>query len=183
MRDTLPDAGVKRASLRPRTISQWYHPIWELVPIGILVATMALTAYWGHRSGLIQTRIWAFQALQVAIVVGGLVFTHWRGVAVPQVSTLLPMLRDHHEEALEFGEKLAAREMQYFMSAKIGVALLLGVSTVGVALETLAPTAAHVLDVTEWFLIGLLLGLFIAFVWQVVILTRRAQSCTNPRKA
>lgn len=180
MRDAFPDAGVRYASLRPRTISQWYHPIWELIPIGILVATVVLTAYLGRRGGLIQTRIWVLQALQAAIVIGALVFTYRQGIAVPQVSRRFAMLRDRPKEALEFGERLAAREMQYFMSAKIGVALLLGVSAVGVALKTLAPTVALVLDITEWVLIGLLLALFAAFMWQVVALTRRVQNSTSP---
>jgi hypothetical protein len=118
--------------------------------------------------------MWALQILQAAVVVGGLVYTYRWGTAVPNVSARLATLRDRPELALKFGEQLARREMQYFMGAKIGVALLLGMSTVSVALETLGHSAAQVLDAAEWVIVGLLLVLFVAFTLTIVALTRRA---------
>lgn len=176
LREALPEGGVRRASLEPRTVSRWYRPIWELVPVAILVATVVLAASLGQRAGHIPARMWVLQILQAVVVVGGLVYTYRRGAAVPNVSARLATLRDRPELALKFGEQLAIREMQYWMGAKIGVALLLGVITVSVALETLEHSAAHVLNATEWVIVGLLLVLFLAYTLTIVTLTRRTNA-------
>lgn len=179
MREALPDGGVRRASLERRDVSWWYNPIWELVPVATLVATIALAVSLGHRAGPVPARMWVLQILQVVVVVGGLVYTYRWGTAVPNVSTRLATLRHRPELALKFGTQLAAREMQYFMGAKIGVALLLGVSTVGPALEMLEHPAAQVLNVAEWVIVGLLLALFLAYTLTIVALTRRIRAQTT----
>lgn len=176
MRKALPESGVRRASLQPRAVSHWYGTAWEILPIAILLATVVLTITLGRRLGYITTKMWVLQILQAAFVIGALVYTIRHGIAVPNVSSRLPMLRDRPELALEFGERLAAREMQYFMVAKIGVTLLLGVGTVHVGLEALEHSAAPLLNAAKWAIIGLLLALFTAFVLHIVALTRRMQS-------
>ena len=41
IRDALPDAGVRLASLRPRSLSQWYGRSWEIAPVVLVLATLA----------------------------------------------------------------------------------------------------------------------------------------------
>lgn len=172
MRRELPDAGMKRASLGPRSIADWYQPSWEAVPIALLLATVVLTVIVGLRLGEVPVKMGVLQILQAAFVVGALLYTVRYGIAVPNVSSRLPMLRDRAELALEFGEQLAAREMRYFLLAKIGVTLLLGVHTIRVGLEALHHGAASVLDAGEWIIVAVLLLLFAGYVMQIMTLTR-----------
>jgi hypothetical protein len=176
MRKALPEAGVRRASLQPRSASHWYPSAWEILPIAILVTTVVLAIALGRRLGHIATEMWVLQFLQAAFVIGALLYTSRYGVAVPNVSSRLAMLRDHPEVALEFGERLAAREMRYFMLAKIGVALLLGVSTVEAGLKALDHEAASLLGAVSWVIVGVLLVMFVTFVLQIVTLTKHMQN-------
>lgn len=173
MRSELHDAGIKRASLGPRSVADWYPPAWEAVPIALLLLTVVLTVSFGFQLQEVPVKMGVFQALQAAFAVGALLYTIRYGIAVPNVSSRLPMLRDRADLALEYGEQLAAREMRYFLSAKIGVTLLLGVATVGVGLKAMHHRAASILDAAEWVIVGALLLLFAAYVFQIVSLTRR----------
>lgn len=174
-REALPDFGVRRASLRPRASAHWYGVAWEVLPVVILAATLVATITLAPQLGHIPTEMYVLQILQVAVVIGTLLYTFRHSMAVPNVSSRLAMLRDRPELALDFGERLAAREMRYFMAAKIGVALLLGVSVVKAGLDELGHAAAPLLGTANWVIIGLLLASFATFVFQVGALTRRMQ--------
>jgi len=176
MRQALPESGVRRASLMPRAAFHWYRAAWEILPIAILLATVVLTIVLGRRLGHITTEMWGLQILQAVFVIGAFVYTLRHGVAVPNVSSRLAMLRDRPELGLEFSERFAARERQYFMLAKIGVTLLLGVSTVHSGLEALNHEAAAPFDTMTWVIVGVLLVLFATFVLQIVTLTKRVVS-------
>jgi hypothetical protein len=175
MRDALPDAGVRRASLEPRAVSHWHGLVWDILPIVILLATVVLTIILGRRLGYVTTHMWVMQILQAVFVIGAVAYTFRRGVAIPNVSSRIAMLRDRPELALTFGKRLAAQEMQYFAIAKIGVALLLGISVAEAGLEPLNSPALSVLGVASWVIVGALLVLYAIFVSQIMILTRRMQ--------
>jgi hypothetical protein len=126
----LPDAGRRRASLRPRSISLWYHTSWEVLPVAVFLVTAGLTAVLARRLDPVPTEMWLLVSLQGAFVIGALLYTYRYGTGVPNVSSRLALFRERPELALEFGERLAEKEMRYFMQAKISVSLLLGVSAV-----------------------------------------------------
>jgi hypothetical protein len=174
-RAQLPDAGVRRASLEPRSPSQWYGRSREIVPVTLVLLTLALAIPLVHRLGHIPTEMWVLQILQAAFVVGALVYTTRQGVAVPNVSSRLALLRDRPEMALEFGEQLAAQEAQYFLAAKIGVALLLGVSTLEAGLKTVGHPAAAVADAVSWVTVGVLVVLYAGFLTRIISLTKSMQ--------
>ncbi len=175
LRDALPDASVRRASLQPRSLSQWYGRSWEIVPLALVLLTLAVAITLVHRLGHIPTEMWVLQILQAAFVLGALVYTVRQGATVPNVSLRLAMLRDRPEVALEFGEHLAAREAQYFMAAKIGVALLLGINTLEVALKALGHPAAAVADAVSWVVVGVLVLMFGGFLLQIITLAKHMQ--------
>lgn len=141
----------------------------------MVLLTFALTIVLGRRLGHIPTEMWVLQILQAAFVLGTLLYTARYGAAVPNVSSRLAMLRDRPEVALEFGERLAAREMQYFMAAKIGVALLLGVSTIEVALKALDHPSVAVAEAVSWVVVGVLVLMFAGFLLQIITLTKSMQ--------
>ena len=175
LRDALPNSGIRRASLRPRSPSQWYGRSWEILPVALRLLTLALTITLGYRLGHIPTEMWVLQVVQAAFVMGALLYTVRHAAAVPNVSSRLAMLRDRPEVALEFGERLAAQEMQYFMAAKIGVALLLGVSTLEVGLEALDHPAGAFAGAVTWVVVGVLVVMFGGFHLQMITLTRNMQ--------
>jgi hypothetical protein len=175
LRDALPDGGVRRASLEPRSASHWYRRLWELLPVALVLLTFALTTVLGRRLGHIPTEMWVLQILQAAFVAGTLLYTARYGAAVPNVSSRLAMLRDRPEVALEFSERLAARQMQYFMAAKIGVALLLGVSTIEVALKALDHPRVALAEAVSWAVVGVLVLMFAGFLLQIITLTKSMQ--------
>lgn len=175
LRAALPDAGVKRASLEPRSVRQWYSPVWEGLPFAIVIATIALALWLSNKLGHIPTEMWVLPVVQGMFAVGALLYTHRHGAAVPNVSARLAMFRNHPEAALRFGERLAAREMLYFMFAKIGVTLLLGVTTLRVGLNALEHQAAHLVGLLSWTIVGLLLVMFAVYVLELVRLTKSAQ--------
>jgi hypothetical protein len=176
MRDRLPGSERKVASLEPRSVSHWYHLVWEIVPAVILLATLAVTVAVGRRLGQPTTEMWVYQAFQAAFVMGAIFYTYRYGVTVPNTAARLAMLRDHPDVALEFGQRLAAKDMQYFMLAKIGVALLLGVNAVEAGLQALHHSAASILDSVSWVIVSILLVMFAAYVLTIVALTRHMQS-------
>ncbi len=172
MRDALPEAGVRRASLKPRAVSHGYRSLWELLPVAIVLATAVFTIEVGGRLERISTEMWTLQILQAVFVFGALAYTRRYGIGVPNVSSRLAMLRNRPELALEFGERLAALEMCYFMAAKIGVALLLGLGVAGAGAEALGHATVPALDGATWVIAGLLLVLFAVFIVHLLKLTK-----------
>jgi len=169
---TLPESGVRRALLEPRTIRRWYAPTWEALPFATLVST-AVFVLW-TASGAVRPPImaWILLGIQAAFVVGALIYTLRFGVSVPNVSMRLASLRDRPETALLLGERLAAREMQYLMLAKIGVSLLLGVSVVHVSLRAGHHAWAPWFSAASWVLVGLLMLAFAAYLVRLMTLIR-----------
>ena len=178
---TLPESAVRRASLAPRSIDQWYAPAWEVVPLVILGSTAAFVLWMASTSSLPEVA-WAMLGLQAAFVVGALFYTLRFGSAVPNVSQRVAALRDRPEIAMRLGERLAAREMQYMMLAKNGVALLLGVSVVHAVLRDHHHELTPWLGVASWVLVGLLMLAFAGYIVQVTALVRRTmQDSEQPR--
>jgi hypothetical protein len=175
MRDTLPESHIRHASLGPRTLRQWYHPSWEIVPVAVLLATAAFTVSVGYRLGEIPARMLVLQVLQGTFVIGSLFYSLRYGTATTNVATTLPMFRDHPDVALEFSEELAGRENRYFILAKIGVALLLANGTIRAGLVAIDHGAAPILGKTMWALIILLLAAFAHFIVRLVSLVRQAE--------
>jgi hypothetical protein len=182
LRDALPEGGIRRASLEPRTASPGHSMAWEIPPFVILMATIIVMIGIGRRLGHVTTEMWAMQLLQTAFVVGALAYSVRRGIAVPNVSSRLAMLRDRPELALEFGQRLAARENRYFAIAKTGVTLLLGLSATKHGLELLNPSVSSAIGTANWVLVGVLLLLYAAFFYQVVAMTRRMQHQAGPHE-
>lgn len=170
----LPEASRRIASLERRHLSRWYRPAWEVLPIVVLVVTGTLAALAGLRSGALPPRTWLLLALQAAFVLGGLLYVLQRAPAVTPVPQRPVSVRDRPEAALRVGEDLLAREMRYFVAARIGVALLLGTSVAEDALGALRHPAAPVAGAATWGLVGVLLLAFARYLRDVLRATRRA---------
>jgi hypothetical protein len=175
MRQALPGAGVRRASLQPRRIGDWYPVTWEGLPIVILLATVIATVALGLRIGTVTTGMWVLLVIQIAFVLGALATTIRGNIGAPDVSRRLPGLGASPEKAVAFGTQLVGLEMKAFMVAKISVALLLGVGLVENGLSRLGEDAAAWFAVTSWVLVALLLLLFTAFVSRLVLMVRRVR--------
>jgi hypothetical protein len=173
MRATLPEASVRRASLQPRSVDDWYNVAWEGLPIAILLATVIATVALGQRIGNITTGMWVLLLIQIAFVVGTLAYTIRGNPGAPDVSRRIPGFEGSPEKAVAFGVQLVSIEMKYFMAAKVSVTLLLGVGLVENGLSQLAEAAASWFVVASWVLVVLLLLLFTAFVSRIMLLVRR----------
>ena len=184
--DHLPGGGVRRASLEPRSLRQWYHPALEAIPIALFVATFLflvgnpefiMTGQASANTDLSGDRLHALLlfGLQGLIVFGGLYHSLRKGVDVESMATHIPSLRKRPEVALRLGERLAGTQVRYFMFAKIGVALLLGAKVVEKVFEATGNPSASFWDAIGWGLLAVFLVGFFFYLRKVGTLSRRMQ--------
>ena len=170
--DTMPGGSVRRASLERRTLSQWYHPALEAIPIVIFVATalflintpgLVFTGSNGIDSNVSSERshVLILFGLQGLLVFGALYRSIRKGVDVESMAQHIPSLRKRPEVSLRLGEQMAGTQLRFFMLAKIAIASLLGAAVVGKVLEATGHPAATMWLVFKWCIIGVLLvGVF-----------------------
>ena len=180
--DHLPGGGVRRASLEPRSLRQWYHPALETIPIVLFIATLLflvsdpefITTGQADLSGD-RLHVLLLFGLQGLIVFGGLYHSLRKGVDVESMATHIPSLRKRPEVALRLGEKLAGTQLRYFMFAKIGVASLLGASVVEKVFKATGNPGASLWDAIGWVLLAVFLIGFVFYLKKVGKLSRRMQ--------
>jgi hypothetical protein len=176
----LPGFGLRRASLQPRTLSRWYHPAWESVPIAIFIATSIVALVLWSRLDQTPVSMWVLLPIQGVFVSGALLYTVSHGVRVANVSSRFVALRDQPEVALRFSERLAGVQMRYFMLVKVCISLLFGIGALHTGLEVLAPAAGPFLAALRWGTVITLLTAYAAYLLQIVTLTRHLQRHLQP---
>lgn len=172
-----PDAGIRAASLEPRTLGRYYHPLWEAVPVAILLISAGFTVRvvsGGMVDGEAASGMLACLAFQALLVLGFLAYTLSSGLTGSSVASRLPMFRDRPEAAFALDDALRGTELRYFAAAKTGVALLLGLPQVEIAARAWRHQAALWLDAGGWILVVLLLVLFGRYVLRVARFSSQA---------
>ncbi len=178
-----PGGSVRRASLERRSLSQWYHPALEALPIMVFVATaLFLATAPGFLSATPdshvvagRTNVLVLFGLQSLFVLGALYHTVRKGADVGSLATHIPSLRKRPQVSLRLGEQLAGVQAKYFMFAKIAVAALLGAAVVEKILEATGRSGASFWGTTGWVIVGLLLVTFGFYLRRVGRLSRRMQ--------
>jgi len=179
--EKLPDSGVRVVSLERRTLGHYYNVAWELIPFVILAASAVLTLWalpklgqpyplhfgeqgipdsWGEGVG----RFVFILSIQGAFAFGLLLLTLRVLRSRTCVSPKAPVAAGNQEEAHRLGEGSRRRELQFFMAAKVAVALQFALilvvkieTAIGVNLPGWATNA-------PWALTGLLLALFLFYI-------------------
>lgn len=192
--DAMPGGSVRQASLERRTLSQWYHPALESIPIIILVATALFVI---STPGLVfigpdsidanvfekRSHVLVLFGLQGLFVIGALYHSIRKGVDVGSMAQYIPGLREHPAASLNLREQLAGTQLRYFMFFKIGVASMLGARVVEIVLEETGHPWAGFWDVSGWCIVGVLLVGFVIYLRQVGSISRQMQELmdrTNP---
>ena len=184
--DTMPGGSVRRASLERRTLSQWYHPAFEAIPIVIFVATALFLI---NTPGLVFTgsngvdpevagersHVFVLLGLQGLLVFGALYRSIRKGVDVDSMAQHIPSLRKRPEASLHLGEQMAGTQLRFFMFAKIAVASLLGAAVVENVLEATGHPAAMMWDALGWGIVGVLMVSFFFYLRRVGRISRQMQ--------
>jgi hypothetical protein len=181
---TMPGGSVRRASLERRTLSQWYHPAFEAIPIVIFVATALFLI---STPGLVFTgsngvdpevagersHIFVLLGLQGLLVFGALYRSIRKGVDVDSMAQHIPSLTKRPEASLRLGEQMAGTQLRFFMFAKIAVASLLGAAVVENVLEATGHPAAMMWDALGWGIVGVLMVSFLFYLRRVGRISRQ----------
>jgi len=184
--DTMPGGSVRRASLERRTLSQWYHPAFEAVPIVIFVATalflistpgLVFTGSNGVDPEVASERshVFVLLGLQGLLVFGALYRSIRKGVDVDSMAQHIPSLRKRPEASLRLGEQMAGTQLRFFLFAKIAIASLLGAAVVENVLEATGHPAAMMWDVSGWGIVGVLMVSFFFYLRRVGRISRQMQ--------
>lgn len=184
--DAMPGGSVRRASLERRTLSQWYHPAFEAIPIAIVVATalflistpgFVFTGSNGVDPDVSSERshVIVLYGLQVLLVFGALYRTIRKGVDVDSMAQHIPSLKKRPEVSLRLGEQMAGTQLRFFMFAKIAIASLLGAAVVENVLEATGHPAATMWDAFGWSILGVLLVGFFFYMRRVGKISRQMQ--------
>lgn len=183
--DLLPESRYRVASLRRRRLRDYYAPAWELVPVLIILATIALTI-WIVRSTpstagtsieLTTPKLWIFPLLQIAIL-GVLTTLGISAATKPTQADCLTKTRIYNgrpEEALHQVEHLRRAEVAYLLMAKVGVLLLLGISQMRNARALVGMESGLVLGTARWIVVFVLFILFARYLWGILRVRRTAE--------
>ncbi len=188
--DTMPGGSVRRASLERRTLSQWYHPAFEAIPIVIFVATalflintpgLVFTGSNGVDSEVAGERshVFVLLGLQGLLVFGALYRSIRKGVDVDSMAQHIPSLRKRPEASLRLGEQMAGTQLRFFMFAKIAIASLLGAAVVENVLEATGHPAAMMWDALGWGIVGVLMVSFFFYLRRVGRISRQMRQETE----
>ena len=181
-----PEGSVRRASLKCRSLRQWYHPAIEAIPIVIFVATLLFLtrvpefiaadepAFTAGRMYILT--LYGFQGL---LVFGAHFYALGKGVDVNSMATYLPSLRRQPEVALRLGEELAGTQVRFFMFMRIGVAALLGTTIVEKVFAAIGNPGVFLWQAIGWGLIGVLLISFFFYLRKVGRISRQMQKVTE----
>ena len=181
--DCAPGGSVRRASLEPRSLRQWYHPALEAIPVAIFVATLlflvGVSGFVGaDESGFAgeRARILVIFGLQGVIVFGALWYALRKGVDLMSMASYIPSLRRRPEVAHRLGAELAGTQARYFMFARIGIAALLGAGIVERVFKALGNPGAALWDVGGWVILAVLLISFFIYLGKVGRVSRKMQT-------
>ena len=179
--EKLPDSGGRVASLERRTLGHYYNVAWELVPFVVLAASAALTLWalpklgqpyplhfgeegipdsWGEGVG----RFLFLLFLQGVFAFGLLLLTLRVLRSRVCLSPKAPVAAASPEAAHRLGEGSRRRELQFFMVAKVAVALkftLILFVKIETALGVNLPSWAIN---SPWAVTGFLLILFLFYI-------------------
>ena len=164
----LPEPSVRTATLQRDSLRLHYSPVWESLPLLILLATVVATLWtWmgpepagtASRGDLVVLPI-----VQGVYVFACLTFTLWSvrsGSRLPQKSKAF---LGTPERAVGIENALSQVELRFFMIAKIAVALMFGLMQLDQILVYTGRQVPLVLDLSPWILLVLLLGLYLTFM-------------------
>ena len=188
--DQFPGGGLRRASLEPRSLRQWYHPVLEVIPILIFVATgvflLGATGFGFTDPGSTdvvatggRTHVFVLFGLQGLFVFGGLYRSIRKSVDVGSMAQYIPSLRNRPADSLRLGGQLAGTQLRFFMFAKVAIALLLASTIIEHVYEATSQTGAALWDAVGWSMVGVLLIGFFFYLQKVGRISRRAQQEGN----
>ena len=186
--ESLPDRGLRRASLESRGIRRLYAPLWESVPLCVLVGTAVFTAWalYGLPAGERPT-IGSPTAVQllVYLVIQGVVTAvgSWLALRMSSArsaaSSRFPLFRDHPETALKLGVDLADAEMKAFLMARLGIAGLFATQQLHLFFRATGHSAAAIAGFAKSGCIALLFVVFAHYLFRVSRLVRQARASTG----
>jgi hypothetical protein len=172
---TLPEPETRTASLRRRSLWEFYPPAWEMIPPAIFLATVGFTCWTAltspHRS--VETGWVLLPLLQAAFVAAGFLFS--RRYAEERVG-LSQRARAHlgtPEDALKLDRRLQSLELRALLGSKIGVTLLLALSQVEQLIASSGREQPEILALASWAVVAALLLLFAAYLLQSSARRRR----------
>ncbi|MFQ5890560.1 MAG: hypothetical protein ACE5JR_10980 [Gemmatimonadota bacterium] len=167
MAGALPEPATRSALLERRSIGRYYSPVWEWVPVALLLATIGVTGrvISGTAPGESTSTAGLFVLpIMQAIYVLGCLYLSSRyaraSVALPQRSRAF---HGSPERALELDEALRATELRFFMAVKIAMVLMLGLMQMEKLTSVSGRQAPAWLGVSVWALVAAMLGLFAAY--------------------
>lgn len=158
---SVPSPGARSASLERPTLSRLYPIGWELVPVVVWIATLALAAVAMREGG---TGLLGLVALQSGVVIGGFLFALWYARSGPRLTQRARAHLGDAETALRVDRRVRALELRALLTARIGFVLLVAAKQAGRVLPLLGVEATALLDVVEWALVAGLLAVFALYV-------------------
>ena len=184
--DTVPGGSLRRASLERRTLSQWYHPAFEAVPVVILVATALFllsipgfvftgsTELDANLAGE-RSHVLVLFGLQSLLILGALFRSLRKGMDMESMAQHIPGLRQRPGVSLRLGEQMVGKQLRFFLFVKIAVASLLGSLVVENVLGATGHPVAMAWDGLGWGILGVLLVRFFFYLRGVAGISRQMQ--------
>lgn len=170
----LPDPGRRVADLQPRKLATYYSPWREVLPWGLVAATLGATFYFTGRpettARLSEAKVWVHPVAQIVLNLGLLLLTVIRA----QSHTCLALGRKtwtNQEEFLRLEERNRRAEVRASFWSRVGVVVLTGVMQLRVL--GVAPWAR-----TAEYAIVVLMLLF--FLSHLLRLTRDRRALRGP---
>ena len=181
----IPDPPIRVAGLGPRSLGTNYPPILEALPIGVLLGTIAATAWadmrFPHPAGLSLWSLPLIQALYIFFTLGltirqvrsGSCLT-WRARA----------FQGSPEEGIALEERVHRLEVRFLYLCRVGITLLLGVMQVQQVNAAIGRAPSQLLSAATWVIVTLLIGLLAIYLLKAAHAEDRlpapAQPNSNP---
>jgi len=178
--DAIPSGGVRSASLERRTHDKWYRPALEAIPIVVFVATaIFLLGTTGLSIGSEvlseRPRILVYFGLQGVLVIAGLYRALRPVIGISSISQYIPSLRRNPEVSIRIGEELAGTQLRFFVVAKIGLSMLLGVQIVKNVLAATGSAAVATWSTLGWCILAVLMIAYGYYLRRIGKISRRMQ--------
>ena len=170
----LPDPTFRGASMERRSLRRYYHPLWELIPIGIFVATVLLTISAAGMAGFAEAtpfsgvgdpRLWVLPGLQMIFLVAMFLQMMSRAIGADCVMPRSHATKLNLEASLALEERLRRIQIRDNLWTKSGMALLFGLLQARRIAPAVSTISDNLLSMLVW---GTVLALLLTFAAYIV---------------
>lgn len=176
----LPESGVRSAMLERRSLGRHYPPLWEVVPVVLFVATVALTIWAVPRVSVESAARWdATGRLWFVPLFQGtyLLFVYILGFRLATRRVIVPQRSRSFvgtpEQVTALNEALRTLKLRTLLAVKVAVALMFGIMQIKrVQLMTFGSAAPWLSSLT-WILIAAMLVAFASLAVQMSRIRKR----------